>query len=372
MFLTWVEIDKSRLKNNLQQFRKLIGEQRKLMVIVKSNAYGHGILKVAEICLKAGADWLGVASLNEALELRANKISAPIFILSYYSLESSKIEKGIKQGVDFPVYTLRQISFLNQIGRKLKKKVNVHLKIDTGASRIGVQDLNTALIFKQKIKNSDFLNLRGVFTHYADSESENQSYANQQTKKFQEIAEKIKAPFSHAACSAAIINSSNSLFNMVRLGIGLYGLWPSLYTRQKAGRLSLSLKPALSWWTKIIQVKELKAGTPIGYDRTFVTKQKTKIAVLPVGYADGYDRHLSNQGIVMIKGVACPVRGRVCMNLVMVDVSRVKKIKEGDKVLLLAGENDNLVNADNWAQKIGTINYEVVTRINQDIPRIYK
>jgi alanine racemase len=341
------------------------------MVVVKSNAYGHGILKVAEICLKAGADWLGVANLNEALELRANKISAPIFILSYYPLEDLKIKKGVQEGVDFPVYTLRQIKFLNQVGRKLKKKVNVHLKIDTGASRIGVRDLNTALTFEQKIKNSDFLNLRGIFTHYADSESEDQSYANQQTEKFQEIVQKIEAPFFHAACSAAIINSQNSLFNMVRLGIGLYGLWPSSYTRQKARELSLSLKPALSWWTKVIQVKELKAGTPIGYDRTFITKKKAKIAVLPVGYADGYDRHLSNQGRVMIRGVACPVRGRVCMNLIMVDVSRVKKIKEGDKVLLLAGENDSLINADNWAQKIGTINYEIVTRINQDIPRIY-
>ncbi|MCF7906951.1 alanine racemase [Patescibacteria group bacterium] len=372
MPLTWVEISKSRLKNNLQQFRQLIGKQRKLMVIVKSNAYGHGILEVSKICLKEGADWLGVANLNEALWLRANKISAPIFILSYYPLERLKIKAGVRQEVDFPVYNLEQITFLDQIGQELKKKINVHLKVDTGASRIGVQGSREALALSKKIKDSDFLNLRGIFTHYADSESEDQSYADQQTKKFQEIIQTKEAPFSHAACSAAIINTQNSLFNMVRLGIALYGLWPSNYTRQRAAQLSLFLKPVLSWWTKVIQVKELKAGTSIGYDRTFVTKKKTKIAVLPVGYADGYDRHLSNQGVVIVKGVSCPVRGRVCMNLIMVDVSQVKEIKAGDKALLLAGEENTLANAEDWAQKIGTINYEVVTRINQDIPRVYK
>jgi len=372
MFLTWVEISKSRLKSNLRQFRQLVGTQRKLMVIVKSNAYGHGILEVARICLEAGADWLGVANLTEALFLRANKILGPIFILSYYPLDKFKIKRGAQQGIDFPVYTLGQIKFLNQVGQELRKKINIHLKIDTGASRIGVQNLETALILKEKIRNSNFLNLRGIFTHYADSESEDQSYADQQTKKFQEISRVVEAPFSHAACSAAMINSQDSFFNMVRLGIGLYGLWPSFYTRQKAAQFSLSLKPVLSWWTKVIQVKELKAGTPVGYDRTFVTKKKTKIAVLPVGYADGYDRHLSNQGLVIVNGVSCPVRGRVCMNLLMIDVSQVKNIKVGDKALLLAGEDKSLSNADDWAQKIGTINYEVVTRINQNIPRIYK
>jgi alanine racemase len=372
MSLTWVEISKSRLKNNLQQFRQLIGRQRKLMVIVKSNAYGHGILEVSKICLKEGADWVGVANLTEALWLRANKISAPIFILSYYPLEKLEIKKGVQQEIDFPVYNLEQIRFLNQVGKELKKKINVHIKIDTGASRIGIQGQREALIFSKKIKNSDFLNLRGFFTHYADSESKNQFYADQQTKKFQKIVQIGEAPLFHAACSAATINTRNSLFDMVRLGIGLYGLWPSVYTRQRAAQLSLFLEPVLSWWTTVIQVKELKPGTPVGYDRTFVTKKKTKIAVLPVGYADGYDRHLSNQGVVMIKGIACPVRGRVCMNLIMVDVSQVKKIKVGDKALLLAGEENSLTNADSWARKIGTINYEVVARINQDIPRIYK
>ncbi len=368
--LTWVEIKKSYLQNNLKQFRKIVGS-RQIMAIIKSNAYGHGMLEVAKLCLSAGADWLGVVNLEEALSLRQFKIKAPIFILSYYPF-SSNVKKAICQDIDFPIYTLPQAIFLAQEGEKVNKIVNIHLKVDTGASRIGIQPEDVSGFIK-KISKFKNLNLRGIFTHYADSESKNQFYANQQTEKFQKIVNQEQVPLAHAACSASIINNPNTFFNMVRVGIGLYGLWPSENTKKNANRnSSFNLMPVLSWKTRIIQVKSLPVGTPVGYDRTYITRSKTILAVLPVGYADGYDRRLSNCGSVLINGVSCPIRGRVCMNMTMVDASHVVKVKVGDEVVLIGKQGSNIASADDMAKKIGTINYEVVSRINSSIPRIYK
>ena len=370
--LIWVEIKKSRLQNNLKQFRKIVGSQRQIMAIVKSNAYGHGILMVAKLCLSAGADWLGVVNLKEALLLRQAKLKAPIFILSYYPF-SSDVKEAIRKNIDFPVYTLSQANFLDKEGQKVNKIVNIHIKVDTGASRIGIWP-EQADGFIEKIKRFKYLNLRGIFTHYANSESRNQSYTNQQTQKFQNIIDQKQIPLAHAACSASILNNPRTFFNMVRIGIGLYGLWPSKDTQSMANKksFSINLQPVLSWKTRVIQVKSLPAGVPIGYDCTFITRSKTKLAILPVGYADGYDRRLSNCGLVLIRGISCPIRGRVCMNLIMVDVSRVVGVKAGDEAVLIGKQKNNIVSADDMAKKIGTINYEVVTRINSDIPRIYK
>jgi len=370
--LTWVEIKKSRLQNNLKQFRKIVGPQRQIMAIVKSNAYGHGMLTVAKLCLLAGADWLGVVNLKEALLLRQAKFKAPIFILSYYPF-SSDVKEAIRQNIDFPVYTLSQANFLDKEGQKVNKIVNIHIKIDTGASRIGILPGQTD-DFIEKIEKFKHLNLQGIFTHYADSESKNQFYTNQQTQKFQKIIEQRQIPLTHAACSASILNNPNTFFNMVRIGIGLYGLWPSKDTQRMVNEkfFSIDLQPVLSWKTKVIQVKSLPAGVPIGYNCTFITRFKTKLAVLPVGYADGYDRRLSNCGSVLIRGIFCPIRGRVCMNLIMVDVSRVAEVKAGDEAVLIGKQENSIVSTDDMAKKIGTINYEVVTRINSDIPRIYK
>lgn len=370
--LTWIEIKKSRLHNNLKQFRKIVGSQRKIMAIVKSNAYGHGMLTMAELFLSAGADWLGVVNLKEALLLRQNKIKAPIFILSYYPF-SPEVRKAIHQNIDFPVYALSQARFLNQEAQKINKFANIHIKVDTGASRIGIwpEEVND---FVKKIRKLKYLNLRGIFTHYADSESKNQSYTNQQTQKFQKIVKLEKIPIVHAACSAAIINNPETFFNMVRIGIGLYGLWPSEDTKKNAQKRAplVNLQPILSWKTRVIQIKYLPAGTSVGYDRTFVTQLRSKLAVLPIGYADGYDRRLSNSGSVLIRGSFCPIRGRVCMNLTMVDISRTKEVKVGDEVVLIGEQKNNVISADDLAKKIGTINYEIVSRINSDIPRIYK
>jgi len=375
--LTWLEIKKSAIRHNLGQIKKLIGPKVKLMAIVKSNAYGHGLIETAKIMVKSGADWLGVINLDEALQLRRAKIKTPIFILSYWDIRDIGGSFALIRDIHFPIYTLEQAKILSQLGRKNKKTINVHLKIDTGTSRIGIYP-QEAINFIKQIKRLPGLNLCGLFTHYAASESKNQSFTNKQTKKFIKTIdllekEDIKIKFKHAACSASTIVNSSTCFNLVRVGIALYGLWPSPDTKflAKKQNKKITLQPALTWKTKIIQVKNIPAGASIGYDRTYQTKKKIKLAILPIGYWDGYNRRLSSCGEVLISGQRCPVRGRVCMNLIMVEVSKLKNVKVGDEAVLLGQQGKNQITAEELAEKIGTINYEVVTRINPLIIRKY-
>jgi alanine racemase len=382
--LTWLEISKKELIHNIKQFRKIVGQDVKLMAVVKSNAYGHGMVECAKIFEKNGADYLGVINLEEALELRKNGLKKPIFILSYWTISTTnEIKQGILKNVEFCVYTEEQIKILAKISQKIGRKAKIHIKIDTGTSRIGILPEN-ALNFTKKCLKSPWLEVKGVYTHFAKSEAENQAFTNKQAKKMIEIKGKLMAinGFSknvifHAGCTASTLNNPNTYFDMVRIGLGLYGLWPSKETRVKNKRVIL--KPAITWETKIIQIKELPKETFVGYDCTYQCKRKIKIAVLPIGYWDGYDRKLSNPtplklrgtkgcGEVIIRGRRVSIIGRVCMNLMMVDISKIKNIRLGDEVILLGDK----ITVEELAKKVGTINYEIITRINSQIIRIYK
>jgi len=381
--ITWVEVKNSAIQHNLRQFQKITNKKAKVMAVVKSNAYGHGIVEIAKLAVKTKADWLGVVNLAEALILCRAKIRKPIFILSFWPL-NSQVKEGIKKNVHFPVYTFDQARFLSKTAQRLRKQANIHIKVDTGVSRIGVLS-DQAPAFIKKIIKLPGLKLKGIFTHYADAESKNQIYTNQQTVKLKEIVndlEKsgIKPPLVHAGCSASTINNPNTFFNLVRVGISLYGFWPSMETKElsKKKRLKINLKPALTWQTRIIQIKQVGKNISIGYDQTFKTKKKTKLAILPIGYWDGYSRLLSNpspvnsgQGEVLIHGKRCPVLGRICMNLTIIDISKLNKVKINDKVVLIGKQGKEEITAEEMAQKTKTINYEVVTRINPLIPRIY-
>ncbi len=379
--LTWLEISKSALVHNLKQFRKIIGPKIKLMAVVKSNAYGHGIAESAKIFEKNGADYLGVANLDEALYLRKIGIKKPILVLTFWNIGDIGGQiRAIYENIEFVVYTYPQAKILSKISQKIKKIVRIHLKIDTGTSRIGVLPKD-ALNFALKCLKFPGLIIRGIFTHFAKSEAKDQAFTNKQTEKLLKIKEELrqvpsfpKNTLFHAGCTASTLNNPATFFDMVRIGIGLYGLWPSEETRKLSAYkgISLKLRPALTWKTKIIQVKELPAGTPIGYDCTYRCRQKTKIAVLPVGYWDGYDRKLSNSGEVLIRGRRAPVRGRVCMNIIMVDVTKIPEVKINDEVVLIGKQGNEEIIAEELAEKIGTINYEVVTRINPLLPRIYR
>lgn len=367
--LTWVEVDKKAIEHNLKQFKKLIGPKTLLMPVVKSNAYGHGIVEVAKICQHSqDVSRICVVNLDEALLLIKNGIKKPILILSFYELDEKKLKTAIQNKVIFPVYTEDQILTLNKIGQQLKKRVFVHLKIDAGTTRIGVLP-NQALTFAKKISGLSNLYLEGIWSHFASSESD-PVFTKKQLAVFNNAVEQIEkegieVPVKHFACSAATTLHSNTHFNAVRLGLSTYGLYPDEKSRKK-----INLKPALSLNTKIVHVKTVPKNTKISYGGTYTTKQPSKIAVLPIGYWDGIDRKLSNKGEVIIKGVKCPIRGRVCMNLTMVDVTEVKDPKAGDKVTVVGRQGTANISIDDLAYLIGTINYEVVDRINPLIPRV--
>ncbi len=369
---TWLEVDARAIQYNLKQFRKLIGPKVLLMPVVKANAYGHGFLLVAKICQQAKeTDSICVVNLDEALELiKAGITKKPIMILSFYDLDKEKLLRSTSRDVIFPIYRLDQAQALNKIGKLLNKKVKVHLKIDTGTSRLGVLP-KQAVYFAKKIKKYKFLNLEGLWSHFASSE-ESRVYTEKQIKIFNKVSEDlekadIKIPIKHFACSAATALYKETHFNAVRLGISLYGLYSAASVKSK-----IKLKPALSWYTKIIQIKTLPKGTKIGYGGTYITKRKTKLAILPIGYLDGYDRRLSNKSFVLIRGKKCPVRGRVCMNLTMIDVTDVSGVRLGDKATLVGHDHDQKITIDDLAKWTDTINYEIADRVNPLLPRILK
>lgn len=368
--LTWVEISTDAINYNLRQFRRLIGPDKLLMPVLKSNAYGHGFLEMAKFCdQNKDVDRICVVNLDEALILIKNRIRKPIIILGFYDLDKNRLQEVIKNNVIFPLYNLKQAKILNHLGKKNNRKIKIHLEVDTGISRTGVMP-KEVLDFVKKLRSYHFLELEGIWSHFASSEEDSQ-YTKKQLKIFttliKELEEnKIQIPLKHMACSASSVLYPQSILSGIRLGISFYGSHSGPKEKTK-----IKLKPALSWFTRIIQVKELPHSTKIGYGGTYTTKEPTKIAILPIGYWDGYDRKLSNQGKVIIHHKKCSIRGRVCMNLCMVDITRIKQAKVGDKVLLLGKDGKSQISAEDLAQIIGTNNCEVFTRINPLLPRIY-
>jgi alanine racemase len=372
--LNWVELGKKALLKNLQAFRSLLGAEVKLCPVVKSNAYGHGALETAMIIQDSGlADWLAVNSVDEGLALRKSGIRLPVLVLGYLPLE--RLSDAVLHGLRLTVYNRETLDKLGSL--KTGKKVFLHIKLETGTNRQGV-DLKDALQLAKIIKGSKNLVLEGYSTHFANIEdTTDRSYAGRQLQRYQKMLAELekkdfKAPVNHIACTAASLVFPRTRLQLARIGIGLYGLWPSRETMVslKEQGSEFKLEPVLSWKTRVAQVKTVPAGEYIGYGCTFRTSRRTRIAVLPVGYYDGYDRKLSNTAYVLIKGKRAPIRGRVCMNLCMADITDIPGVKPEDEVVLLGKQGKEQVSAEQLAQWIGTINYEVVTRINPALPRI--
>jgi len=368
---SWIEISRSSLIHNLKVFKKIIGPKVMLMPVVKSNAYGHGLVEVAKICDHA-AEVFAICTVNleEALALRQHKIKKPILVLSFYDLDKKTIAEAVKQKISLVVYREDQINFINNLAAGLKLKAKVHLKIDTGTSRLGALPADAGR-FISLIDKKPYLIFEGLFSHYASAEEPGQAYTKEQTAKFYQLIQRLEAlkiflPLKHLACSAAILTNSDYHFDAVRLGLSLYGLW-SLEDGHKI-RKKYQLRPALSWKTRIMQIKQLPKNSFVGYGRTYRTKNEIRLAILPVGYWDGFDRGLSNQGGVLIGGKKCNVLGRVCMNLIMVNISETRA-KVGDEAVLIGRQGRQIITADDLAIKLGTINYEVVTRLNPLIAR---
>ena len=370
--LVWCEVDAHALAENIRAFRRLIGPDTLLTVPIKANAYGHGLIPAARAFVAGGADWLCVHALEEAEAVRAAGITAPLYILGPVAL--SRLAEAAALDARLVVYNVETIEHLARAGRSAR----LHLKVETGNHRQGL-GLPDARALAARIKATPGLTLEGVASHYANIEdTTDHRYAEGQIERFNAIVAALRAdghaiPVRHMANSAATILWPERAFELARVGIAAYGLWPSPETRvaaQMLGRGDLKLRPALTWKTRVAQVRDLPAGAAIGYGCTVMTRRPTRMAVLPVGYADGYDRGLSNLAHVLIGGRIAPILGRVCMNIIMVDVTDGPAPALEDEVVLLGRQGDAEITAEQLAGWAGTINYEVVARISTHLPRL--
>jgi len=373
--LTWIEISKSSLENNIQQLRKIIGIKTILCPCVKANAYGHGLIETSKIFLNAGAYWLSVNSVYEAQALRDAGIKTPLYILGYVPLDN--INLAIELDCRLVVYNHEALKAVSSASANTGKTGKIHLKVETGTNRQGIL-YNNLKEFAQIARTFNNIEIEGLSTHFANIEdTTDHSYAELQLKRFADAASSLKKagidiPILHCANSAATILFEKTRFNMVRPGIACYGMWPSSETYDAyihEIKNGFKLTPALTWKTKIAQVKSIPAGDPVGYGCTYKTEKDTKLAIIPVGYYDGYDRSITN-GHVLINDQIAPVRGRVCMNIIMADITDIPEVKTESEVVLLGSSKSTAVTAEDFAAWAGTINYEATTRINERIPRI--
>lgn len=373
---TWIEISEAALKHNIRAFREHLAKNVCIMAVVKANAYGHGLVESAKIFDQAGAAYLGVDNVEEGMALRKSGIKKPILILGYTA--QSRLKDCVKNNLSFVVYNLETIRALGKLklGSRGEYKALVHLKIETGTGRQGVAGAELEELIKL-IKRTPGVVVQGVYTHFANIEdTTDHSYADRQLKNFQAALVLLKKYnidplWKHTACSAAAILFPETHFNLVRLGISAYGLWPSKETLAVARQHKrlLELRPALTWKTVVAQVKNVKRGEAISYGLTERVSRDSKIAVLPVGYYDGYDRGLSGSAYVLIHGRRAKIMGRVCMNMMMADVTDIPRVKVEDEVVLLGRQQKEFITAEELANRLGTISYEVMARLNPGIVR---
>jgi len=369
---TRVEIDLNAIAHNIQAVRRKVGGEVKIMAVVKADGYGHGATEVANVALQSGAACLGVAIPEEGIELRSSGIKAPILIFGL--TPPHEVQEVIKHDLSQTVSTKELAEALSIEAQELGKAAKVHVKVDTGMSRIGVPP-EDALNFVKQISQLKAIQIEGIFTHFSVSDSisnaEDKTFTELQIDKFKQVVARleengIQIPIKHAANSAGVLNFPSSYFDMVRPGIMLYGLY---YSREVA--VAENLQPAMSFKTAIIHLKTVPPETSISYGRTFVTEKESIIATLPVGYADGYNRLLSNKGEVLVKGRRAPIVGRVCMDMTMIDVSHIPEVKMGDEVVLFGKQGDAEIPMDEIADKTNTIINEVACSIGKRVPRVY-
>ncbi len=361
-------IDHEALRWNFRQIRSLIGSRVKILSMVKANGYGHGAPAVARTLAAEGSNAFGVAIIEEAIELRRHGITAPILVLTGAYLDQLELffEHDLMPVVHDGDALQRLDAAVAQGGRSL----DVHLKIDTGMGRIGFPAMECDLWLPQ-IQRLKALKVEGVFSHFSHAESVEGQYTRKQLEIFHHLVKRLAAvgivpPLIHLANSAATISLPAAYFNMVRPGLMLYGVYPS---PEMVARISL--RPVLSWKTRILQLKKVPSHTSISYGQTFITKRDSLIATLPIGYADGYPRLLSNRGQALVGGKRAPVAGRVCMDLTMLDVTDIAKAQQGDEVVLLGTQENETISADEMAAWADTISYEILTSIGARIPRIH-
>lgn len=347
-----------------------------MSVVVKANAYGHGVAEISDLAVQAGANWLAVETLGEGKNLRELGHQCPILLLG--NVQLAELHEVVQSEFRLTVFNLETLEELDKVASRSQRNVHVHLKVETGMNRRGMllESLPKALSLLQR---SEHIQLEGLCSHLATAdEPDEASYVQAQVENFNRAVAEVEGKGIHVAIKHLLNSAGTSLLvqahhDLVRVGISMYGLWPSDQTRRACLEKSIgpqALTPVLTWKTKVVQVKEIPAGSYIGYGRTFHTARAARLAALPIGYSDGYDRKLSNRGSVLIRGKRAPVRGRVSMNVTMVDITDIPGVCLEDEVVLLGRQGEDEITADELATLLETINYEVVTRINWALPRV--
>ncbi len=366
---TRAEIDLDALGHNYANIKKMAQDQ-KILAVVKANAYGHGAVEVSKKLECLGADMFGVAILQEGIELRNADISKPILLLN--GIFPGEADDVLKYDLTPVVYGENIVQELSEAAKKAGKTVPVHVKIDTGMKRLGIF-ISEIEGFFERLKLIENIKVEGILSHFATADSKDRGFMDEQSRIFSEAVDKVKSmgfspDYIHIANSAAIISDLlPDCLNMVRPGIMMYGSYPSIWFRDK-----IDLKPVMTLKSGIIQIKKVKKGESVSYARKFMADRDTVIGVVPAGYADGYPRHLSNVGEVIVRGNKARIAGLVCMDLIMIDVTDIPGVTEGDEVILWGGQRDMEIPADELARKAGTISYELFCRVSGRVPRVYK
>jgi alanine racemase len=368
MMPAWAEVDLDALSHNIQEVRRLTSKDSMIMAAVKADAYGHGAVEASKVFLRNGADRLGVATLTEAQELREACIKAPILIFGYTTEE--QFETLIENEISATTYTYRQARALEEVAARLGKKVIVHVKLDTGMGRLGFQPNSEAIRAIVKINMLAHIELEGIYTHFAISDAADKTYTHRQFELFMWVLKKLKArgvepSIRHVANSAAIIDLPEYDLDMVRPGIMLYGYEPGPEVKVER----ISLRPAMTLKAHLSNIKTVSKGTGISYGLTYITKRPSIIGTIPLGYADGYRRALSNKGWVDIHGDRSPIVGRVCMDQCMIDLTDADGVEIGDEVILFGGGCAPRV--EEMARLLDTIPHEVTCAVARRVPRLY-
>ncbi|NLV76083.1 MAG: alanine racemase [Tissierellia bacterium] len=366
---TWVEINLDNLAHNIREIRKITKKDTLITAVVKANAYGHGSIEAAKVFLENGADRLAVATLSEAIELRKAKIYAPILVLGY--IPKSQYPLAIKWNISQTIYNYESAKILSNISQDLGEKSIIHIKIDTGMGRLGFLPKDDSVEDIVKISQLPNLEIEGIFSHFSKADERDKGYTIYQFESFMDMVKKLDnrgvyIPIKHISNSAAIIDLPQYHLDMIRPGIMLYGYYPS----EEVDKDRIVLRPAMTLKTKVSNIKKVPKGSYISYGGLYVTEKESKIATIPIGYADGFSRLLTSKAEAFVKGHRVPVVGRICMDQCMLDVSNVEDVDIDDQIVLF-GYEEGQPTVEEIANKLNTNSYEVICMVGRRVPRVY-